>query len=68
MSTCLKVVDTRRGALNGKFERQERLERVHDGEYRQVGTGKLVGFCLSENSRNLAPFGSNSFGWQWVAP
>jgi len=24
---------SKKSALNGKFERQERLERVHDGEY-----------------------------------
>jgi hypothetical protein len=23
---------------------------------------------LTVNWRNLTPFGSNSFGWQWVAP
>jgi len=31
---------SKQGALNGKFKRQERLERVHDGEYSGILTVK----------------------------
>src|SRR5205814_10408010 len=44
---------SKQGTLDGKFERQERLERVHDGEYSGILTVKAKRVFAKRSAQGL---------------